>query len=123
LKTLDSYSLKGRVLAEVVPTFEIPRDYENQMLLFREKFNEQLKKAGIAAEPVQILPISKGRYSGYKLLRMKCNCSGKIGQVFDLLAELKSNPYLAGIDEFKMTCDEKNRQNVKLTLVVTTFVE
>ncbi len=40
----------------------------------------------------------------------------------DLLADLKSNPYLVGVDELALKCNEKKRQQVELNLTVTTFV-
>jgi hypothetical protein len=122
LKTADLSKAKQQGLMSIVPVFEMPEKEERQKNLFREKFNKQLKKAGISGEPLQVLPVTKSPVSGYKLLRLKCKGSGKFGQILDLLAELKNSPYLAGIDEMRINCKEKNRQQVTFDLTVTTFV-
>jgi len=111
--------------ASVVPVFEMPENEEKQKYLFREKFNEQLKEAGIKSKPLQVLPMRRGgEKSGYRLLRLKCSAEKcKFNQVLDLLAVLESNPYLVGIEEFKIKCDEKNRQEVALDMTVSTFVK
>ena len=101
---------------------EMPEKEEVQKFLFRDKFNEQLKKAGIKSEPLQILRAAKSPVAGYKLLRLKCSAKCKFGQALDLLANLKENPYLVGIEEFKIECDQKKRQDVKLDITVSTFV-
>jgi hypothetical protein len=54
---------------------------------------------------------------------LKCSAKCRFGQALDLLADLKDNPYLAGIEEFKMECDQKKRQDVKLDITVSTFVK
>ncbi len=110
-------------LMSIVPVFEMPEKEEIQKFLFRDKFNEQLKKAGIRSEPLQIIPAPKSPVAGYGLLRLKCSAKCRFGQALDLLADLKDNPYLAGIEEFKMECDQKKRQEVKLDITVSTFVK
>jgi len=110
-------------LMSIVPTFEMPQSEEKQKFLFRDKFNEQLKKAGIKSEPLQILPVGKAQQAGYRLLRLKSIGKGKFGQVLDLLANLKENPYLVGIEELRIQCDPKKRQEVELELTVSTFVK
>ncbi len=115
---------KREGLLSIVPVFEMPQSEEKQKFLFRDKLNEQLKKAGIKSEPLQALAIRKAsRLSGYKLLRLKCRGKCKFGQVLDLLASLKENPYLVGIEELKIECDPKKRQEIKLDLTVSTFVK
>ena len=107
-----------------MPVFEMPQVEEKQKFLFREKFNEQLKKAGIKNEPLQALATIKlPEQADYKLLRLKCHGKCGLGQIFDLLAGLKENPYLAGIEEFKIECNPKNRQEIELDLTVSTFVK
>jgi len=128
VKTLDAINVKETErarLMSIVPVFEMPKKEEVQKFLFRDKFNEQLKKAGIKSEPLQILPASasKSPVAGYGLLRLKCSAKCRFGQALDLLADLKDNPYLAGIEEFKMECDQKKRQDVKLDITVSTFVK
>jgi hypothetical protein len=110
-------------LMSIVPAFEMPQSEEKQQFLFRDKFNEQLKKAGIKSEPLQTLPIGRAQQAGYKLLRLKSTGKGKFGQVLDLLAGLKENPYLVGIEEMRIQCDPKKREEVELELTVSTFVK
>ena len=126
LKVICPTEAKREGLLTIVPVFQMPQSQEKQKFLFREKFNEQLKKAGVKGEPLQILPVSKSkRLSGYKLLRLrfrrgKC----KLGQVLDLLAALKENPYLVGIEEFTIKkSDPKKPQELELDLTVATFVK
>jgi len=123
IENIDISDAKRAGLMSIVPVFEMPKKEETQKFLFREKFNEQLKKAGIKSEPLQILPAAKSPVAGYKLLRLKCSAKCKFGQALDLLANLKKNPYLVGIEEFKIECDQKKRQDVKLDITVSTFVK
>jgi len=124
LETISPTKVKQEGLTSIVPVFEMPQVEENQKFLFREKFNEQLKKAGIKSEPLQVLTAVKlPGQADYKLLRLKCHGKCGLGQIFDLLASLKENPYLAGIEEFKIECNPKNRQEIELDLMVSTFVK
>ena len=123
LENIDVSDAKRAGLMSIVPVFEMPDKEETQKFLFREKFNEQLKKARIKSEPLQILPAAKSPVAGYKLLRLKCSAKCRFGQALDLLANLKENPYLVGIEEFKIECDQKKRQDVKLDITVSTFVK
>jgi hypothetical protein len=123
LEEINVGDAKRAGLMSIVPVFEMPKKEETQKFLFREKFNEQLKKAGIKSEPLQILPAAKSPVAGYKLLRLKCSAKCRFGQALDLLANLKENPYLAGIEEFKIECDQKKRQDVKLDVTVSTFIK
>lgn len=110
-------------LMSIVPVFEMPEKEEKQKFLFRDKFNEQLRNARIKSEPLQVLPPIKSGVAGYKLLRLKCSAKCSFGQALDLLANLKENPYLVGIEELKIECDQKKRQDVKLDLTISTFVK
>ena len=123
LETIDISEAKRAGLTSIVPVFEMPEEEQTQKYLFRDKFNEQLKKAGIKGKPLQVLPAVKSGVAGYKLLRLKCSAKCRFGQVLELLAGLKENPYLVGIEEFKIECDEKKRQDVKLDLTISTFVK
>lgn len=125
LKTINPSEVKRAGLLSIVPVFEMPQSQEKQMFLFRDKLNEQLKKAGIRGKPLKVLPASKSKQlAGYRLLRLQCRggkCS--FGQILDLLANLKENPYLVGIEEIRIKCDEKNREKVELDLTVSTFTK
>ena len=123
LDLIDVDKAKQAGLMSIVPTFEMPQSEEKQKFLFRDKFNEQLKKAGIKSEPLQIPPVGRSQQAGYKLLRLKSTGKAKFGQLLDLLAKLKENPYLVGIEEMRIQCDPKKREEVELELTVSTFVK
>ena len=123
LEDISVDKAKQAGLFSIVPVFEMPQAEQEQKFLFRDKLNEQLKKAGIKSKPLQVLPARKSQKAGYKLLHLKCSAKCKFGQVLDLLASLKENPYLVGIEEMKIQCDPKKRQEVELDLTVSTFVK
>lgn len=127
LKVINPSAAKQKGLLSKVPVFEMPRSEEQQKFLFRNKFNEQLKKAGIKSKPLQTLATGRSAADGYKLLRLKCSGKVKFGQVLDLLASLNKNPYLVGIEQMQIRCGPKKpsekRQEVELDLTVSTFVE
>ncbi len=124
LEVIVPSKTKQQGLLSIVPVFEMPQSEEKQRFLFREKFNEQLKKAGIKAKPLKILSTARSRHkNGYKLLLLECRGKARFEQVLDLLASLKENPYLAGIEEFKIRCDPKKRQEFELNLTVSTFAK
>lgn len=123
LEAISVDKTRQAALMSIVPVFEMPVIEEEQKFLFRKKLDEQLKKAGIKSKPLQILTAGKSPVPGYKLLRIKCSAKCRFGQVFDLLARLNENPYLVGIEEMRIQCDPKKRQEVDLTLTVSTFVK
>lgn len=123
LETIDISGAKRAGLMSIVPVFEMPEKEEKQKFLFRDKFNEQLRSARIKSDPLQVLSAIESGVAGYKLLRLKCSAKCRFGQVLDLLAGLKENPYLVGIEEFKIECDQKKRQDVKLDLTISTLVK
>ncbi len=113
-------------LAQVVPVFEMPLREKTQVPLFRDQFNEQLKKAGIQVKTLQPIGSKKAkRVPGHKVKLLKFQCRGKcsLNQVLDLMAGLNSNPYLAGIEEISLKCDPKDRRKMDLVLTVSTFVK
>ena len=122
LELLDVGKAKQAGLMSIVPVFEMPEKEETQKFLFRDKLNEQLKKAGISSKPLQVVSTGKSSQAGYKLLRLKCSAKCRFGQVLDLLASLKENPYLVGIEEMRIKCDPKKPQEVDLDLTVSTFL-
>jgi hypothetical protein len=125
LKAISMSEAKRAGLMTIVPVFKMPQEEEKQKFLFRDKVNEQLKKAGIEKEVLEFLRTEKSRQEGgYKLLRLRCR-RGKcnFGQVVDLLAGLKENPYLVGIEEFRIECNPKKRQEFMLDLTVSTFAK
>jgi len=121
LKAINPSKADQEGLRSIVPAFEMPQDEEEQKVLFRNKLNEQLKKARINSKPLQTLGTVKSRDTGYELLRLKCSGKARLAQVLDFLANLNENPYLVGIEEMQIKCDPKKRQEVELDLIVSTL--
>ncbi|UCC96454.1 MAG: hypothetical protein JSW66_11490 [Phycisphaerales bacterium] len=119
---LDAINV-DKARATTVPLFEMPKTEDEQKFLFRDKLTEQLKRAGIRNEPLQLLPAKRSSVPGYKLLLVKCSAKCRFSQALDLLARLNENPYLAGIEEFRIKVDPKKRENVDLDLTVSTFAK
>jgi hypothetical protein len=123
LDAISTDRVKQAGFTSIVPVFEMPVTEEKQKFLFRDKLNDQLKKAGIKSKPLQVLSTVKSPQAGYKLLRLKCSTKCKFAQVLDLLARLNDNPYLVSVEEMRIKCDPKKRQDVDLDLTVSTFVK
>ncbi|MFC1760894.1 hypothetical protein ACFL6U_02310 [Planctomycetota bacterium] len=118
---------KYAALQSIVPVFEMPQEEHKQKFLFREKFAEQLKKAGLKTEPLEADTRSAGRHSRYRRLTLTYDGKAQWKQIMDLLANLKANPYLAGVEEMRIKADPKQagpqRKDLEFTLVVSTFVK
>jgi len=123
LELIDIDKAKQAGLLSIVPVIEMPQKEETQTLLFRNKLNEQLKRAGINSESLQVLSGGKTPRAGYKLVRLKCSAKCRLTQVLDLLAGLNENPYLVGIEELRLRCDPQKPQEVEMDLTVSTFVK
>jgi len=123
LELIDVDKAKRTGLTSIVPVFEMPEEEETQKFLFIDKLTEQLNKAGIKNQPLEVASIGKSGQTGYRLLRMKCSAKCRFTQVLDLLASLKENPYLVGVEELRMRIDQKKPQEVDLDLTVSTFVK
>ena len=123
LDEIDMDEAKRRGLMAIVPTFKMPAGEEEQQFLFRDEFNNQLKKAGIRNDPLQIIPKARSSVSGYKSLHLSCTAKCRFSQVLDLLARLNENPYLVGVEEFRLKIDPKKRSEVELNITVSTFTK
>jgi hypothetical protein len=123
LELIDIDKAKQAGLLSIVPVIEMPQKEETQTFLFRNKLNEQLKRAGINSEPLQVITGSKTPRAGYKLVRLKCSAKCRLTQLLDLLAALNENPYLVGIEELRLRCDPQKPQEVEMDLTVSTFVK
>jgi hypothetical protein len=114
-------------LLSIVPVLELPRREEEQKFLFRDKLHEQLKKAGVKTEPLQILATRKTKGLSYGVLKIRCTGKCRFDQSLDLLAALQENPYLVGVEELDIQCDTKQppekRKEIELDLTVSTFVQ
>lgn len=125
LNNLVASKIKHAGLLSIVPVFEMPRAEEEQKFLFRDSLRKQLKKAGLKTSPLVILDGKKDTgIPAYELLCVKCSSKKcKLSQILDLLAVLKENPHLAGIEELRIKCNPKKRDEFELDMVVSTFVK
>jgi hypothetical protein len=123
LDTIDVDKAKQAGLLSVVPVLEMPQVEDEQKFLFRDKLSEQLRKAGIRNKPLELQTGRKSPLPGYKLLLVKCSATCQFTQVLDFLARLNENPYLVGIEEFKIKCDPKKRGQVELDFTASTFAK
>ena len=123
LDHIDLDKAKRSGLTSIVPVFQMPIEKEKQRFLFRDKFNEQLRNARINSLPLQEVPGGKSPEPGYELLRLKCSAKCSIEQVFNLLADLKNNPYLVGVEEMRIKKDARNQQQFDFDLTVSTLVK
>jgi len=105
--------------------FEMPKPEDEQRLLFERKFSEQLQQCGIQVTTQPYYLHGRGKKQpglGVKLLRMHCKGKCNFNQAMDLLVKLHENPYLVAVEEFKLECGKKKRQEMKLAITVSTFV-
>ena len=127
LKDIDISETKRRGLMAKVPAFEMPVEEKEQQFLFQYEFDNQLKKAGIKNDPLQIIPNRRSPISGCKSLHLACTAKCKLSQALDLLAKLNENPYLVGVEEFRLKIDPKKRTGanteVELNITVSTFTK
>ena len=123
LSEIDMTDSQRKGLMAIVPAFKMPVGEEEQQFLFRDEFNSQLKNAGIKNDPLQIIPNKRAPLTGYKSLHLSCTAKCRFSQVLDLLARLNENPYLVGIEEFRLKIDPKKRSEVELNITVSTFTK
>ena len=129
-RQLDDVALspaKQAGLLAIVPTAELPIAEEKQKFLFRDKLNEQLKKAGIKVEPLTIKPARRKAGLPYQIVQIQCRGKCTFDQLLGFLAAVNENPYLVGVDELAFKCDPKQnpeqRKEVEVTFTVSTFVQ
>ena len=132
-KQIESYKeLQGKFktiesknnLAATVPVFEMPLEKDEQRFTFRDRLNVQFDSARINNVLIQ----EEGTKamtgaSGYDLLRLKCTGQCSFTQLLNLLADLKQNPYLVGIEELRFKFDSNNQQQADFTLTVSTLTK
>jgi len=125
-KLLDATSSKAKdklaMFNKVIPAYLPPEKEELQRLLFEKKLVEQFKKVGL--KPASMTFMGKPKFVaaiGYGKLRFQMKCQCKFKQVFDLLAMLRENPYLVGVEAFNIKLDSKDRAKVDLTLELSTY--
>lgn len=110
-------------LMSAVPKLEMPVDEKTQGDRFREAFNQQLQKAGIKPKSMQYLAAKKQSKGGHRTLRLQCRARCETTNVLTLLESLNGNPYFVGVEELEMKPDTRNRNEVDLTITVSTFAK
>lgn len=116
---------KYRSISSAVPILEVPKKEQEQQYSFRAEFNKQLNQAGIKVKPLKFVPASKSPVPQYRLLCLECSGKANLDQIFNLLADLKKNPYLAAVEEFAIKkADPKNEKSreFELNMKISTFV-
>jgi hypothetical protein len=108
--------------ATIVPVLEMPVEAEKQQLLFKTKMNEQLIAAGVQAKSLQYVTIGKTPNElGFTTSKLKCDGKCNMAAAIKLLGSLGENPYLTGIDELRLSCDPQKREEMTLSITVSTF--
>jgi hypothetical protein len=124
-KTIDSLQAsvgKRANQATIVPVLTMPITAEKQQHLFKTRMNDQLNAAGIQVKSLQYVTVGKATNSlGFTVSKLKCDGKGGMSQVAKLMAGLGENPYLLGVDELHLSCDSKKRDEITVSLTVSTF--
>ena len=114
-------------LVQAVPTFAMPLNEDQQRQIFQEKFYEQIRSCRInVTSPPQFqaqVRAHPDKTLGLNVLRLKCRGTCRFKDAMDLLAKLYENPYLYSVEEMQLICGERNRDEIDLTLVVTTLCQ
>jgi hypothetical protein len=108
-------------LISVVPVFEMPVEKETQKVRLRDKLIEQFRNSRINSQPWLEVAGKTSPLPEYGLLCLKSSGKCGLSQIFDLLARLKQNPYIVGIEELRLKCDAQNPQQIDFDLTVSTF--
>ena len=114
-------------LDQTVPAFALPQSEDQQRQIFQEKFYEQLRSCRInVTSPPQFqaqVRAHPDKALGMNILRLKFRGTCRFRDAMNLLAVLYENPYLYSVEEMHLICGEKNRDEIDLTLVVTTLCQ
>ena len=121
LKDLDTDKRKQTGLLSIVPVLEMPVDKETQKVLLREEMVQQFDDARITGQPWLEVSGKASPLPPYGLLCLKSSGSCRLRDMFNLLANLKENPYLVAIEELRIKCDPQNPQQIDFDITVSTF--
>jgi Tfp pilus assembly protein PilO len=110
-------------LMELVPVLELPKPSDQQGPLLQEAFTNQLRKAGLTSRRMQLV---RGRTirndpSGYIVLNLTAQGTGRYEQILNLLADLPQNPYCVGVQKCSIKPDPKDRQKLEWEITVFTY--
>jgi len=124
-KTLTMNESAHKKLIADVPAFEMPADDSTQKTRFRDSLNLLFEQMRISTDPWVDVTAGIRPPAGYGALSLKTSTKGTVSfqNILYLLAALKENPYLVGIEELKITCDSQNPQLATLSIVLATFTD
>ena len=97
-------------LRRQVPDFNMPIGKEEQRFRFRDSIEVQLRAAGINSGPLLEQTSGKSLVPGYDLLRWKSTGACSFSQLLNLLASMKENPYLVGVEELRIKVTTPQQQ-------------
>lgn len=120
LDTIDMTQAEYAAFKNIVPVFEMPAEREKQKFIFQDSLNEQFKKTNIKSQPWEEIDCKSKLLTGYEVLALKTSGKCNITQLFDLLTNLKENPYLISIEELMIKVDEKNKQEFNFEMTLST---
>lgn len=115
--------LKQKSMTLAVPVMDMPARMDKQSVLFRDKLTQQLQQSGIQVKSLQFITAAQGSAGGSGMLFLQCKGRCAYESLGRFLDELKKNPYYAGVEELTLRVDDKNRQEMELSITVSTFTE
>ncbi|MBA4397482.1 MAG: hypothetical protein C0394_08890 [Syntrophus sp. (in: bacteria)] len=114
-------ALKRKTLTAAAPALEMPVAPEKQIQLLRDKLTQQAQQAGIQIKNMQFLSGTAAGPSASGMLMLKCQGRCQFPSLLKLLEDLKNNPYYVGVEDLSIRADDKNRQDLEMTLTISTF--
>ena len=121
LKDLDTDKRKYEGLLSIVPVLKMPENKDNQKVLLREEMVQQFDDARITGQPWLEVSGKASPLPPYGLMCLKSSGSCRLRDMFNLLANLKENPYLVAIEELRIKSDPQNPQQINFDITVSTF--
>ena len=79
--------------------------------------------AGVACREQEVEPVLGDVRRRDELAPVAEPLPCSLDQMLNLLANLNSNPYLAGIEELNIKCGQKDRRQMDLVMTVSTFAK
>ena len=111
--------LKG--LYTAVPFVESPQDSDQQRKTFWDAVNGSLKSSGLAiSSPPRYLSASAG--SPADTLSLAFAGKGTYQQLLKFFAAFHENPHGLSVEDFTLKRDDKNPEQLDMTMTVSTFI-
>lgn len=122
IDSLESSVTRRANQASIVPVLTMPVAPEKQQQLFKTTLNKQFTEAGIQVKSLQYVTLGKSANSlGYTVSKIKCDGKCAMPQAAKMLASLAENPYLLGVEEVRLSCDPKKRDEITFSMTLSTF--